>query len=102
MPDGLTRFERTDPDVRFDVPARPTVRQQLEYYSRYRDTGSESLYVRLWYSAQTLIFGWRCDVLPDMHADLNRIDSPQATTAIMWAGNAVVMHMESLEALPKV
>lgn len=100
--EDVTRYERADPDARFALPAHPTVRQQLEYYSRYSDTRSEPLYLRLWHSAQILISDWECSDLPDYRIDLDQITSPQATTAIMWAGNTVLYHMNALESLPKV
>lgn len=99
--DGLTRFDRTVPDVHFALPAHPTVRQQLEYYSRYSDTRSAPLYLRLWHSAQALISEWQCTALPDLKTDLDSITTPEATTVIMWAGNTVLQYMSDLETLPK-
>lgn len=100
--EDVTRFDRVEPDAHFSVPAHPTVRQQLEYYSRYADTRSASLYLRLWHSALGLIGEWECAVLPDPKVDLDNLTDPEATTVIMWAGNTVLMHMNSLETLPKV
>jgi hypothetical protein len=67
--DDVMRYDRVEPDAHFTLPARPTVRQQLEYYSRYNDTRSDPMYLRLWYSAQVLIKDWQSEVLP-MSADL--------------------------------
>lgn len=100
-PDGLERFDRAEPDAHFAIPAHPTVRQQLEYYSRYADTRREPLYLRMWHSAQPLITEWQCAALPDPKVDLDQITNAEATTVIMWVGNAVLVHMESLDALPK-
>src|SRR5512139_3522827 len=100
--DDLERFDRVEPEVHFALPAHPTVKQQLTYFSRYADTRGDPLYLRLWHSAQTLIAEWECDVLPDLSVDLNQVTSPAATTAIMWAGNTVMSYMNDLESLPKV
>ena len=100
--DGLQRFDRVGPEVHFALPARPTVRQQLEYYSRYSDTRAASLYLRLWHSAQALISEWQCEVLPDPKVDLDKLTASEATTAIIWAGNVVLQYMNDLETLPKV
>src|SRR5512139_738981 len=97
---GLEHFKRTGPEARFALPARPTVRQQLIYFSRYADTRSDPLYLRLWHSAQTLIAEWECEALPDPSVDLDQVASPDATTAIMWAGNIVMTYMSDLESLP--
>jgi len=97
----VTRFDRVEPDAHFALPAHPTVKQQLEYYSRYADTRSEPLYLRLWYSAQVLIKEWECAALPDYKVTLDQITNPEATTAIMWAGNIVMRYMSDLDTLPK-
>ncbi len=101
--DGLERFDRAEPDAHFALPARPTVKQQLEYFSRYADTRSDPMYLRLWSSAQVLISEWQCALLPDLKkADLSKITDPAVTTIVMWAGNAVLQYMGDLESLPKV
>lgn len=101
--ENVTRFDRAVPDAHFSLPAHPTVRQQLEYYSRYADTRSDPMYLRLWHSAQALIGDWECSILPDLKkANLDEITNPDVATVIMWAGNAVLQHMNDLEMLPKV
>ena len=99
--DGLERFDRAEPDAHFALPARPTVKQQLEYFSRYADTRGDPLYLRLWHSAAILISEWQCSVMPDLKTDLNKITDAEATTVIMWAGNSVLQYMNELQALPK-
>jgi hypothetical protein len=100
--DNLTRFDRVEPEAHFSLPARPTVRQQLEYYSRYADTRDAPLYLRLWHSAKILITDWECRTLPNKETDLNSLTDPQTATVVMWAGNVVMQYMNDLEALPKV
>ncbi len=100
--DGLERFDRAEPDAHFALPARPTVKQQLEYFSRYADTRSDPRYLRLWYSAQVLIVEWQCTLLPDFKIDLNQITDADITTLIMWVGNITLQYINDLEKLPKV
>lgn len=100
--EDVTRFDRVEPEAHFSLPAHPTVKQQLEYYSRYADTRLDPMYLRFWYSAQTLIGEWQCEALPDLKVNLDEITDPIATTIIMWAGNAVLLHMSGLDTLPKV
>lgn len=102
LDDGLQHFDRVEPVAHFTLPARLTVKRQLEYFSRYSDTRFEPMYLRLWHSAIVLIQDWQCDVLPDPKVDLDKITDTQATTVIMWAGNLVLGYMNELEALPKV
>ena len=98
----VERFDRIEPECHFSLPAHPTVKQQLEYYSRYADTRNEPMYLRLWASAQVVIKEWECTILPDRKVSLESITDPQVTTAIMWAGNEVIQYMSNLETLPKV
>lgn len=100
--EDVTRFDRAEPECHFALPAHPTVKQQLEYYSRYADTRNEPLYLRLWHSAQILFSEWQCSALPDYRIGLDRVTNPDATTIIMWAGNSVIQYMSDLESLPKV
>jgi hypothetical protein len=99
--DDLVYFERADPSVRLGLPARPNVEQQLIYYSRFTETRGEDLFLRLWHSAQSLIEGWECELLPDPTTDLKSITNPDVVTIIMWAGNQVSSYMNGLDALPK-
>jgi hypothetical protein len=99
--EDVTRFDRVEPECHFAVPAHPTVKQQLEYYSRYADTRSDPMYLRLWHSAQGMFVEWECSILPDYKVALDKITDPDATTIIMWAGNAVIQYMGALDALPK-
>lgn len=101
-PNGLEHFDRTGPDAHFALPARPTVKQQLEYFSRYAATRSLPLYLRLWDSAQAVISEWVSESLPDPKVDLTTITDPNAGLVIMWAGNVVLEYMNDLNALPKV
>lgn len=94
-------FDRVAPDVHFTLPAHPTVKQQLEYFSRYHATRDEPIYLRLWHSAVILIGDWQCAALPDPKVDLNQITNADATTAVMWAGNLVLQYINDLETLPK-
>jgi hypothetical protein len=100
--EDVTRFDRVEPEAHFALPAHPTVRQQLEYYSRYADRRSDAMYLRLWHAAQVLIGEWQCEVLPDLKTDLDQITDTNATTIIMWVGNTVINYMSELDALPKV
>lgn len=94
-------YKRENPAARFVVPDRPTVRQQLEYFSMAGGAVEAEFIFRLWNAAQALILEWECDTLPLFKADLDTLSNPSQTAVIIWAALAVRNHMNSLEDLPK-
>lgn len=91
-------MEFNKPDYKFTVPDRPTVRQQLEYFSA---GAGLPMALRHWEGAKTLIQSWECEKLPDHKVDLDTISDPAATTIIIAAGADVVRFMNSLDEVPK-
>lgn len=85
-------------DCTFTVPDRPTVREQLAYYSAA--AGSNTL-LRYWIGAQALIGSWKSTILPDYKADVNTLSDPSQTTLIIWAGLEVMKFMNALDDIPK-
>ncbi len=94
-------FERDKPQCKFSIPDRPTVRQQLEYFSKTIAFSDEDLLLRYWRGAVALIQDWSCEIMPDYKADLDTLDNPEQTQVIIWAGVQVRDHMNELENLPK-
>lgn len=82
----------------FTIPDRPTVEQQLHYYSA---PGDENTLLRFWEMAKALIQTWECSVLPDFKTDLSTLDSPTVTSVIIWAGIEVKKYMSELDDIPK-
>lgn len=91
-------MEFTRDEYKFTIPDRPTVRQQLEYFSA---GASLPLALRHWEGAKTLIQSWECKLLPDYRADLDTITNPAVTSLIIQAGAEVVRFMNSLDDVPK-
>lgn len=87
--------------ARLVVPDHPTVREQLAYFSETIGTQKLRHVERLWIAARALITEWECPALPDIEADLDKITSPAATDAILWAAMAVKRHMDALDDVPK-
>jgi hypothetical protein len=83
---------------KFTLPDRPTVRQQLEYYSA--SAGSASL-VRYWNGAKTLIQSWECESFPDFTVDIESVTDPSITAVIIEAGLDVMRYINALEDVPK-
>lgn len=94
-------FERENPRCRFTIPERPTVRQQLEYYSLAGGLSVADMLMRYWNGAKALILEWQCEELPDYKADLDSITSAKAAEVVIWAGMQVRNYMVSLDELPK-
>ena len=101
----LTYFDRVNPDAHFGLPAHPTVKHQLDYWSAYTEQRDQPLYVRMWHAAKALIQEWDCALLPNMDADLAKIDDPavasHVATIVMWAGNQTLGFVNRLEEIPK-
>jgi len=106
-------FKRENPECTFTIPDRPTVRQQLEYFSRTAGFGGEELLFRYWRGAIALIQTWKCDALevktvkqkgapPILEfPDLDTISNPSQRDVIIWAGLQVQGFMNQLEDIPK-
>ncbi len=109
MPDKTDRttFESDDHGgVTFSVPTRPTVRQQLRYYSQAASTPDAEMFERLWLAAVVLMrdgdgYAWECESLPDPSVDLDSISDPSLALMLLWAGTQVRAHMNALEDTPK-
>jgi len=93
------KFEREN--CTFTIPDRPTVRQQLEWFSAASSQDQNDKLARWWEGAKALIETWECKVLPDLHSDIDTLSDPSQTTVIIWVGTQVLNFMNSLEDVPK-
>jgi hypothetical protein len=87
--------------VRFTVPDKTTVRQQLAYFSVVSGIDEAQTLERRWEGAKTLIEEWECELIPDKDVELDELYSLEQTNILIWAGTKVVLHMNSLEETPK-
>lgn len=96
-------FTKEKPDCKFSVPDKPTVRQMLEYFSASAGVEQNKFLERAWEGAKTLIIrgSWKCEVLPEVDADLDTLTNPSAADVILWAGMRVREYMDELDRLPK-
>lgn len=94
-------FERENPNVKFSVPDRVTVRQQLAYYSEAAASKGADLFERYWLSARPLITYWQCEIMPDVKTDLDTVTNPKVAEVVIWAGITVKNYLDTLEELPK-
>ena len=91
------KLENTELGYSCSVPDRPSVRQQLEFFSLVSDARGANKLERYWVGAKALISDWQCPALPDVNVSLDTIDSPGQASIIMNVGARVVRHMSSLD-----
>ena len=94
-------FKRVNPDCVFTVPDRITVRQQLAYYSTAAGLPDKKMFERTWEAAVDLVTDWECVLFPDYKQSLDEVTSPKIAEIIVWAGQQVRTHINSLDAIPK-
>ena len=96
----MPEFTNKKLGVSFRVPDKPTVRQQLAYFSEAGMASGRKMFERLWLGALTLIEDWKCDFFQS-GAELDDVTDPRATEAILWASMRVQAHMNALDDVPK-
>lgn len=88
-------------ELRFVIPDKITVRQQLTYFSEITNVSAEKDYmVRLWYGARSLIITWECGLF-NKDVDIEAEDNPRITELILWVSLKVRDYMNSLDRIPK-
>lgn len=93
-------YKHESPQASFSVSNKITVREQLAYFSASA-AFDRPLFERYWLAAIPLIRDWQCELMPDIRADLEKIDNPQVTQVIIWAGLEVKKHLDRLGEVPK-
>lgn len=95
-------FKNEKLNCTFSVPDRPTVRQQLAFFSLFSEADGAERFERLFAAARPLIQAWNCPALPDLEKmDLDKLDSPAQTQVLIWVAQKVVVHINGLEDVPK-
>ena len=103
--------------LKFSVPDRPTVRQQLNYNGHIFANRLTDVFWRNWQAATALIEDWDCKAIPDfklvydmrMAEDeaeqgavyLDEATDPTITNILIRVGNEVAVHVAGLEDMPK-
>lgn len=93
-------FERENPKCKFTIPDRPTVRQQMEYFSATVGASGSQLLTKYWFGAKALINDWQCESLSN-DANIDEITNPEQTEMMIWAAMKVKTFMDTLENIPK-
>ena len=88
--------------VSFTLPDRPTVREQMRYFSTVRFTANPDRLECQWAAATALIREWKCARLPVLEAiDLDALTDPTDLNILVWASTQTVILMNDLEDVPK-
>lgn len=94
-------FVRENPiKVRFTIPDRPTVRQQMAYYSEVTGTIRSVHIERLWLGTKALIQEWECELF-NHDVDLDKVDDPRIVDIMIWAAISVRDHINKMSEIPK-
>ena len=97
----MAEFSNKERGVRFTLPDKITVRDQLHYYGVMAESLTLDTYERYWEAAKLLIENWECKRLPDLQTDLGETDDPKITTIVLWTRTQVLTHMGDLGAVSK-
>ena len=98
----MPEFKNAKLGILFRVPDRPTIRQQLAYFSEAGMAAGRKMFERLWLGALTMIEGWECEFFKEpAAANLDELDDSRITEAILWASARVQAHMNALDNIPK-
>lgn len=96
----MAEFKNEKLGVRLVIPDRPTVRQQLAYFSEAGLAQGRELFERYWLAARALITEWECEACA-LDVDIDKADEPRIASVVLWAGMQVKIHMDALERIPK-
>ena len=106
--DGLVWFDSAETaafshvKVRFALPEKPTVRQQLAFQAGQFSQLAEGGYMQNFAGALAVMTGWECAALPDPHAlDIDKETSKAITDIVVFVAARTHGHFESLESVPK-
>lgn len=94
-------FKHETLNLRFTIPDKITVRQQLAFLSEASSVRNADLMDNLWKASKPLIQEWECEHLPDKDVNLDDIYSPRAADVITWASLQVRNYMQRMDEIPK-
>lgn len=94
-------MEFSNDKVKFTIPDRPTVRQQMRWFGAVSGGDKNETYIRYWEAAKTLVQTWESETIPDYKIDIDTEANPTQTHNLIWAGLQVLEFMNNLEDIPK-
>lgn len=87
--------------VRFTIPDKITVRQQLEYGGKMAFSSDQRI-VKMFQAAVDLIEEWESDIIEDIKTfDIDKSTSRKHAEICSWVGTQVYIYMQQIEDVPK-
>lgn len=94
------KYESEELDVSFEIPDKPTVRQQLAYKAALA-TGGDWI-SRGWAGFLAIMQDWQCAKVPDVLAlDMDKETDPDIADIVIFVSGKTINHMSELERVPK-
>lgn len=98
----MAEYKHPSLPVKFSLPDKLTVRDQVAFYSAVGDAFGEPTWIRYWYGTIPIIETWECDVIPEPgNLDMDEETDPQIAEIIVWVGARTFEHMQGLGRIPK-
>lgn len=83
--------------VKFELPDRVTVRQQLAFRSRVAVVQPDEAFVAYWLAALGLLSDWECERVPDPAAlNMDEAVEPAVADIVQYTANTAAAHMLAL------
>lgn len=98
----MAEYKHPSLPVKFSLPDKLTVRDQLAYYSAVGDAFGEPTWIRYWRGASELVRDWECELIPNIkELDIDAETNPDIATIAIWVGKQVVGILTEMESVPK-
>lgn len=101
----LATFTNEEYGTTFQLPKRPTVREQMRWTSAIAAgpmTINFATYERLWQGVKVLAKGWKCKHIPNpLEFSLDESDDPIHFEIITWACGQASLHFTALRQVKK-
>jgi hypothetical protein len=98
----MMKYEDEDLGVKFSLPDKFTVRDQLKYNESILMNQDIDIYSRAIGAIQPFVEDWECELVPDIAAvDLDEETDPRIARIISYVGLEALGHMAGLEDVSK-
>lgn len=98
----MAEFKHPSLNLKFSLPDKITIRQQIAYWSIFGDAFGETSYMRYWMAMLPIIENWECAFIDDpQEIDMDSETDPRIAQAIVWCANKSLEHMQGLGNIPK-
>lgn len=94
----MAKYENAELGVKFALPDKLTVREQLTFRERVFLLGEQDTYSRYWGGIIPLLEDWQCELIPEPEEiDLDTETNVKIANIINWVANTAAGHFTSLD-----